>query len=188
MRQDLLPSVELLRLGRLPDDCDRTYRWRNDRAIYQWCRQADVLHEHSHQRWFIDQSNNKSLSMYGIYVTSDDIPERLCLVGVCGLTSIDHLNRRAEFSLYIGPGFHHHGYGEAALRELIKKGFLNYGLNSIWGETFEGNPAMKMFERVGFKKEGTRREFYMREGKFIDCHLVSILRSEYDLANNQRAA
>jgi ribosomal-protein-serine acetyltransferase len=100
-------------------------------------------------------------------------------VGVCGLTDIDLVNRRAEFSLYIGPEYHGCGYGEASLRALIKKGFNSYGLKSIWGESFTGNMAMKMFYKVGFKHDGVRRSFYFRDGKFIDAHLFSILRDEW---------
>lgn len=108
--------------------------------------------------------------MYAI----DDIDHRL--VGVCGLTSIDWINRRAEFSLYIGPEHHGCGLGEAALRALVRHGFERLNLHSIWGEAFDTNPAMKMFERVGFKHEGVRKHFYFRSGRYVDAHLFSILK------------
>lgn len=110
--------------------------------------------------------------MYGVH--ADNL-----LVGVCGLTSIDWINRRAEFSLYLGPEHQGQGLGEAALRALCAHGFNVLNLNCIWGEAFDGNPAIKMFERVGFKEEGRRRQFYYREGKYIDAVLFSLLRSEY---------
>jgi len=100
-------------------------------------------------------------------------------VGVCGLTNIDQVNQSAEFSLYIDPAMHRKGYGKAALTTLLKVGFEHLNLNHIWGETFDGNPAMGMFASLGMKKEGTRRQFYYRDGKHIDCHLVSILRDEW---------
>lgn len=182
MRQDLSPSkIKLRRLS--GEDNLKTFNWRNDERIFKWCRQNDVLHADQHNKWFGSQSQDRSISMYAIEST-----EGATLVGVCGFTSIDLINRHAEFSMYIGPEYHKRGYGEAALRELVRKGFRDYGFNSIWGETFDGNPAIKLFEKVGFKREGSRRDFYFRDGKFIDAHLVSILRSEYDLANYQRAA
>jgi RimJ/RimL family protein N-acetyltransferase len=113
------------------------------------------------------------MSMYAV----DNDNHRI--VGVCGLTNMDLINRRAEFSLYVADPGQGKGYGEAALRALIAKGFNTYGLNCIWGEVFEGNPAIAMFERVGFKPEGRRREFYFREGRFIDAILISLLRSEH---------
>jgi len=101
------------------------------------------------------------------------------LVGVCGLTSIDWVNRRAEFSLYIASEYQGNGYGEAALRLLVEHGFNVLNLNSIWGEAFDGNPAINMFKKVGFIEEGRRRQFYFREGKYIDAILFSLMRSEY---------
>jgi ribosomal-protein-alanine N-acetyltransferase len=100
-------------------------------------------------------------------------------VGVAGLTSLSFANRRAEFSLYIAPKYHRHGLGKMALRLLLLHGFSNLGLNVIYGETFDGNPAAKMFESLGFVKEGTRRDFYWKDGKWLDAHLYSLKREEW---------
>jgi ribosomal-protein-alanine N-acetyltransferase len=110
--------------------------------------------------------------MYGIWPFDNHL-ELACL-GVCGLTSMDLINRRAEFSLYIGPEFQGQGFGKNALKTLLAHGFRNYGLNRIWGESFEGNPAIAMFESLGFEPEGIRKEFYFKGGKFIDAYLFSI--------------
>lgn len=173
----LLPKVRLRRLR--PEDRKKTFDWRNMPDIYRWCRQNDVLHLLKHESWFTAQAQDNSMTMYG--VESED--EKF--VGVCGLTSIDNINGRAEFSLYIGPEFQGMGYGEAALRALCSKGFNDYRLNSIWGESFEDNPAIKMFFRVGFKEEGRRRQFYYRSGRYIDAILFSMLRDEYVAQGNR---
>lgn len=149
--------------------------WRNHYSIWKWCRQNDVISDADQLRWFDEQSKDPSIRMYLI---NDDMENRP--VGVCGLTSVDLINRRAEFSLYIGKEFHGQGYGKKALKTLLAHGFKTIGLNGIWGETFDGNPAAAMFEELGFMKEGTRRDHYFREGRFIDAHLYSILRSDWD--------
>ena len=120
-----------------------------------------------HLTWFEGLSGDQSRIMFAVM-------EGVTIAGVCGLTGIDYINRRAEFSLYIDPSRHRTGLGSAALKSLVSFGFNTLGLNLIWGESFDGNPAIKMFERVGFEREGTRREFYFRDGKFIDAHLFSI--------------
>jgi RimJ/RimL family protein N-acetyltransferase len=99
--------------------------------------------------------------------------------GVCGLTSIDQLNQHAEFSLYIEPNSHRGGLGKRALATMLSHGFYTMNLNLIWGEVFEGNPALLLFERMGFIPEGLRRDFYFREGKFIGAHLISMRREEW---------
>lgn len=148
--------------------------WRNDRRIWKWCRQHDLISDLSQHAWFKAQSADPTIKMYMIY------GEKGQAAGVCGFTSIDYLNRRAEFSLYIAPDFQEDGLGKKALKTLFGHGFLNLGFNSIWGETFDGNLAGPMFQRMGMKHEGTRRDFYFRNGRFIDAHLYSLLRAEWD--------
>lgn len=102
------------------------------------------------------------------------------LYGVAGLTSIDWVNRRAEFSLYINPDCQSKGFGEAALRHLLKHGFEVLNLNLIWGESFDGNPAMRLFSRVGMRPMGVRRQFYFRDGKYLDAYLWDITKAEFE--------
>lgn len=153
---------------------DKIRAWRNNPAIYSWCRQIGLISDVDQRRWFEKQSLDPSIRMYGVFDAGKDK-----LVGVCGFTSIDHVNRRAEFSLYIGKEMQGNRYGENALKTLFRHGFNDLNLNLIWGETFDGNPASRMFEKIGMVLEGTRRDFYFKSGKFIDAHLYSIRRSEW---------
>lgn len=161
-------------LGRIEfDDLQQLRSWRNNEAIFTWCRQANQISDHDQQAWFDRQNTDPTMRMYSVYWDNT-------LIGVCGLTSIDMIARRAEFSLYIGPEFQGEGHGKNALKTLFKSGFDDLNLNLIWGECFDGNPAAKMFEGLGMMKEGTRREFYYKNGKYIDADLYSITSVEFD--------
>lgn len=152
----------------------QAWKWRNDERIWKWCRQRTVLSWDQHEKWGKGLINESSIKMFCIYDIND------VFVGVCGFTDIDNVNRRAEFSLYIGPQFQGKGFAKDALSALFGHGFHDLGFNSIWGETFDGNPAIELFYKLGMKLEGTRRQFYFRSGKFIDCHLVGITRAEWE--------
>ena len=153
-------------------DMDQCRKWRNDHRIWRWCRQNDQISDLSQSMWFESQNNDSKIHMYKI--TSLGEP-----VGVCGFTSHDYINRSAEFSLYIDPENHGKGLGKNSLKTLVCHGFRNLNLHSIWGETYEGNPAFKMFIDLGFTHDGTRRESYFRDGRFIDSEMVSVLESEW---------
>lgn len=153
-------------------DCERLRAWRNDPQIYKWCRQNDLISDVQQLQWFERQAHDPTIKMFMVRYRED-------AVGVCGLTSIDLYNRRAEFSLYVDPALHRKGIGRKALQTLLAYGFDALGLNSIWGESFTDNPAMKMFEEIGMHKDGIRPEFYFKEGRFIDAHLFSITAQEW---------
>jgi ribosomal-protein-alanine N-acetyltransferase len=153
--------------------------WRNHYDVWKWCRQNGPISDFEQELWFQRQANDKTVQMYKVMATGSEFNEP---VGVCGLTSIDMVNRRAEFSLYIAPHLHRHGLGKGALHCLLHHGFNHMGLHVIWGETFDGNPAARMFEKMGFVKEGTRRDFYFRDGRFIDAHIYSIKGDEWNTA------
>jgi ribosomal-protein-alanine N-acetyltransferase len=152
-------------------DLPKMREWRNDEGIMQWCRQEIGLSAEKHLAWFQSLQSRNDVCMFAIEAQG-------VLVGVCGLTSITPIHRRAEFSLYIGPEYQRRGYAFHSLLELLRVGFKRLGLHVIWGETFEGNPAAKMFEKIGMTKEGTRRHFYWKHGRWIDAHLYSITEEE----------
>lgn len=168
--------MELRRIKK--EDLTQLFNMRNDPEIYRWCRQHDVLHFQNHLDWYEKQAKDQTMSMYAIEV-EDHLYEN-SVVGICGLTSIDYICRRAEFSLYIGEEYQGRGYGRKALKELLSKGFDDYNLNLIWGETFQENPAAFLFEKIGMKHEGSRRQFYYKDGKYIDANLYSITRDEWN--------
>jgi RimJ/RimL family protein N-acetyltransferase len=160
-------------------DANDAIECRNDYRIWKWCRQNDLLSLDNHYSWFDKIKNDPTIKMYKITPSGDPNDVGEWLLGVCGLTDIDRVNQRAEFSLYIDPEMQRQGYAKAALKTLLSHGFMNQNLNVIWGETFEGNPAYDMFLKLGMKHEGTRRQFYFKEGRHIDAHLISMTRQEY---------
>jgi RimJ/RimL family protein N-acetyltransferase len=157
---------------------DRMRAWRNDPRIWIWCRQNDLISDMDQDRWMEHQSLDPSIRMYSVMAPTPAAGE-LSFCGVAGLTSIDPGNRRAEFSLYIAPQMHQKGLGRKALQTLLAHGFLNLGLHVIWGESFADNPAMKLFRGLGFREEGIRKDFYFKQGRFIDAHLISMTEDEW---------
>jgi len=156
--------------------------WRNDYRIYKWCRQDDFITDVGQRNWYEKQRTDPHIRMWLVALDATD-PDtnkiRKRAVGVCGLTSIDMISRRAEFSLYIDPDLHKMGLGKAAMHCLFQKGFDDLNLNMIWGESFDGNPAISLFKKFGMKHEGVRRNFYFKEGEYLGAHLFSMTKKEW---------
>ena len=156
-------------------DLEKAHGHRNHAKVYRHCRQHSVISQQEQTDWFERQHKDPTIKMFGI---ADDMTQ----VGVCGFTSIDMLNRNAEFSLYVGPEYQGCGYGVKALKTLLRHGFEDWGFERIWGEVFATNTRAKsIFDAVGFTTEGTLRKTYWKQGEWIDSHIISILRGEIDL-------
>lgn len=153
--------------------------WRNDPLVSRYNRQIGLISEAHHSSWFDNLENNKCVLMYGVFAHSPEAGVPNELVGVCGLTGINYIHQRAEFSLYICPKRQRHGLGKPALETLLDHGFQDLNLHKIEGECLRPNHAMKMFLKMGFHHEGTKRGHYYKAGKFWDADIFSILRSEW---------
>ena len=146
--------------------------WRNDRNVREWCRQFTLISFHDHSTWLDKIDNDETIKMFGIKHKGES-------VGVCGLTGINLINRVAEFSLYISPLKRRQGFAKDALISLFAHGFQSFNLNRIWGETFDYNPAGGLFTSIGMTGEGSLRDSYFRNGKYIDSHIFSMLEHEF---------
>jgi RimJ/RimL family protein N-acetyltransferase len=161
----------------LPKHAEQLFAYRNDEAVWRWCRQNTLLEWNNHLRWINSLGSDASIKMFAIEFAEPDRETEL--LGVCGFTDISWVNQRAEFSLYVAPKHRRRCIGSDSLKRLFFHGFDDLNLNTIWGETFDGNPALGIFLGLGMVKEGTRKEFYFRNGRFIDAHLVSIGRKKW---------
>lgn len=103
------------------------------------------------------------------------------LVGYCGLIHLKMIPRRAELSIMIAPGHMNKGYGKEAVRELLKIGFLEFGLHSIYTDCYTNTERWKFFEKCGFSRDNDKpiraTKFWM--GSYYDSIIMSILEDEY---------
>ena len=72
------------------------------------------------------------------------------------------------------------GLGEEALRLVLKVAFEVMGMERVTLDHFTDNIiASKLYLKLGFKYEGIMRHGGKKNGKYIDLHLMSMLRNEY---------
>jgi len=83
------------------------------------------------------------------------------LIGICGLHDLSHLYRRCELGIFIGNrAFLGLGYGEDAVRELVKYAFEYLNMRNILLRVFEFNHGLFAATRklASKKSEGDDRE------------------------------
>ncbi len=104
------------------------------------------------------------------------------LIGEVRLQTIRWFNRKAEISIVFLPEYRGLGLGGKVLGQIIDYAFNKMNLHRLEAEIYEYNTAaQKLFERFGFKKEGTLREARYTDGKYYDILRYGLLRSEWKI-------
>lgn len=103
-------------------------------------------------------------------------------LGEVVLNEIDWTNRSANFRISLSDPRHFgKGYGSEAARMMLSYGFRELRLHRIELEVFEFNPrAIHVYEKLGFRREGIRREVLLDEGVYRNAIVMGLLEGEFE--------
>lgn len=103
------------------------------------------------------------------------------VIGAIELKDISWNNGYCEIGIGIGnPEHRGKGYGKEAMKLALDFVFSELNLYRIHLLTFDYNlSAIKLYESLGFVKEGVYRNMVHRDGKRFDMYLYGLLRDEW---------
>lgn len=103
------------------------------------------------------------------------------LIGFIALDGIQWTNGCCMLGIGIGPReCRGKGYGSEALALVLRYAFTELNLHRVGLNFISYNDrAQKVYERAGFRPEGTVREFVHRDGGYYDLVYMGILQSEW---------
>jgi RimJ/RimL family protein N-acetyltransferase len=153
-------------------------RWRQDRALT-----AGLGAPHRHigievdERWFEAYLQRRGLDVR-CAVCPDGEAEP---IGLVSLTGIDPVHKHAELHVLIGDrSSHGRGIGTAATRAMLQHAFRDLNLHRVYLFVLRSNiAARRMYEKVGFRHEGTLRESAFKDGAYEDVHVMGLLQQEF---------
>mgnify|MGYP001051366398 CR=1 FL=1 len=167
-----------------PDDYKVTVKWRNDDEMWSMVGGPKYFVSSEYEKqWILNAINNTNEIRLGIC-----LKEKEELIGLCSLTEIDWANRNAQSSSMIGEKkYRGKGYGTEARLLLLQYAFYERGFERIWAKILEKNiGSIKMVEKCGYKKEGILRNSVLKNGKFQNQIVMSILRDEFDIIAKEK--
>jgi len=102
-------------------------------------------------------------------------------IGEVVLNEIDWENGTANFRIALASRkFFGKGYGTEATRLVVDYGICTLNLRRIELEVYDFNPrAQHVYEKVGFVREGVRRDVLLWNGVYHSAIMMSILAPEY---------
>lgn len=86
----------------------------------------------------------------------------------------------AEVGVMVDPDYWNEGYATAAIDRLCAYAFKERRLNKVYAAVYSTNPAgNRVFEKLGFEKEGVLRKEGFVDGQHVDVHRYGLLANEW---------
>lgn len=156
------------------EDIPKKVEWINNPENNQFLHYDIPLEVEKTQKWF--DNNIGRTDRFDAVIEADGVP-----CGTIGLLSIDKKNKKAEYYIAMGEtSLKGKGVATEASKLILEYGFKKLNLNRIYLFTeAENMVAQRLFEKIGFVKEGCIRSDIVSHGKFVDRYAYGILCSEY---------
>lgn len=152
-----------------------------------WISKPEIQHMYSEPTYNTLEEVNALLNKYiQNYDNNDyyrwaivDNESNRC-IGQIAFYLVDTKNRFAEIEYCISTDYQCRGLMTEAVKSVLKFGFEEIGFHRIQISTKEINtPSRRVIEKSGFKYEGTLRDYFYYDGRYIDRIYYSMLDSEY---------
>ena len=102
-------------------------------------------------------------------------------IGQIAYFLVDSKNHFAEIEYCIGQQFQCRGFATEAAKAVIDFGFRKINLHKVQICTKTINaPSKRVIEKCGLTYEGTLRDYFYMDGKYVGRLYFSILRDEYE--------
>lgn len=166
--------------GATPEDAETCAPWFNDEEVNRYLHTARRPNTVEHSREFLARAMTSEHDIVFAIIERDSGRH----IGNAGLHRIDFFARSALFGIAIGVReFWGRGYGTEATRLVADYAFRRLNLHRLELEVAADHArARRVYERVGYKVEGTRRDAFYIDGRHADSVLMSVLRPEWEAA------
>ena len=154
-------------------DLELILRWRNSDHIRKFMYQDHIISVEEHQAWY-KKVENDDTKIYLIFQHKNQP------AGLVNFTEIDRVNSNCKWGFYLGASNIPRGSGTVMGYYAMNYIFGQMGMRKVSGEILDFNePSRKFFSRLGFVEEGIKRRHILRNDKYIDVYLFSLLADEW---------
>jgi RimJ/RimL family protein N-acetyltransferase len=136
------------------------------------------------EKWLETRDDEKDAYYFAIRPLDGE-----ALLGVVDLSGILWTHGTCWLAIAIGdPAQRGKGFGSDALRLALDFAFQELNLHRVQLTAFAYNAAaIRLYEKLGFTREGVYREFLHRDGQRYDMLLYGLLRREWEAQASSQA-
>jgi len=158
-------------------DCKAFFKWEKDPEIIEFLAFNNDLEYEDVVKDFVIDSADTSKKLFTIMLKEENIP-----IGRVIISRINcHENSLDITKIFIGELKKQNlGYGREAIEALLEYAFFDLNMERVTLDYFvENKRAERLYKKMGFEYEGLMRNACIKDGKYYDLKLMSMLRNEY---------
>lgn len=155
-------------------DIPNKIKWINDSDNNEYLHYELPLKYDKTLNWFINNKDRKD--RFDAVIEVEGVS-----VGLIGLLSIDKKNGKGEYYITLGEAkYKGKGIAKLASKILLEYAFEKLEINKVYLFTETENiKAQKLFEKIGFKKEGLLKEDVKNGNDLVDRYVYGICKDDY---------
>ena len=159
-----------------PEDIDQLYLWENDPAVWHLSNTLAPYSRFDIEQYVLtaarDLLSTRQLRLM-IVLRKNDLT-----IGAIDLFEYDPLHLRVGTGILLTSDERNKGYGTEALRLVIDYCFEILNLHQMYASITTGNAAsIRIFEKQGFVKTGTKRDWLLQNGQWKDEQFYQLFRA-----------
>jgi GNAT superfamily N-acetyltransferase len=148
-----------------PEDAPYLHEWLNEPSILRWFPMYDAKEIEDAVRIWVSYARIHA----GLTVEWEGKP--------CGFANLyiqpfRKLAHTCLFSIIVQKQMRGKGIGKSLLEELMKLAKMKFHIEILHLEVYEGNPAKKLYERLGFVEFGCHKKSIKEEQGYLDKHFM----------------
>lgn len=158
------------------EDLEILQAWVNDPENHQYFTIFWPINRGQEREWLEGLAKREGVYAFGIALKDGGR-----LIGTCELRCGDRPHRNADVGIMIGEReLQGKGHGTDALGLLLAYGFETLNLHRVGLNVYANNArGIRCYERLGFKREGVRREARWWGGRWWDVYDYGLLEAEW---------
>lgn len=144
----------------LPTDTKFMIQWFEEKEIWKWFP--------FEERWEMEDSVKRMVNFCrfraSLTAMMDGVP---CGLAVLYLQPYKKLAHQAEFGMIVSQAYRNRGIGTLLLNELQRLAKEQFKLEILHLQVYDGNPAIRLYERAGFVPFGRQEGWIKENGQYL---------------------
>jgi ribosomal protein S18 acetylase RimI-like enzyme len=144
-----------------PEEAPYLTKWLIDPAILRWFPMTDAREIDDAVRIWVGYS--KFGACFTAYING--IPAGMLTLYLQPYQKFAH---QCLFAIIVDEKYRNKGIGRALLEHMMEEAKNKFKIELLHLEVYQGNPALRLYERMGFKVYGTQPRFIKIDGEYLD--------------------